>query len=79
MFLATDWTKMKLEEENTIMKPASSQKAISTVEPRMIEEKVRARAYELFNARGREDGRDLEDWLRAEEEVTGRTSSSAAA
>ncbi len=28
------------------------------------------RAYELFQERGREPGRDLDDWLRAEQEVT---------
>ena len=27
------------------------------------------RAYELFLARGREDGRDLDDWLNAEREL----------
>jgi DUF2934 family protein len=26
-------------------------------------------AYELYEARGREDGHALEDWLRAEEEI----------
>jgi hypothetical protein len=30
---------------------------------------VAVRAYELFEARGREPGRDLDDWLRAEHEV----------
>ena len=30
---------------------------------------VRKRAYELYVERGMEDGRDIEDWLRAEEEV----------
>jgi hypothetical protein len=27
------------------------------------------RAYELFVERGRENGKDLEDWVRAEKEV----------
>ena len=31
------------------------------------------RAYELYLARGGEDGRDLEDWLIAERELRGRT------
>ena len=34
-----------------------------------LEEQVRRRAYELFEAQGSEDGHDLDDWLRAEEEV----------
>lgn len=37
-----------------------------------IEEAIRLRAYELFEERGRENGHDQEDWLRAEEEVTGK-------
>jgi hypothetical protein len=38
-------------------------------EPRNLEE-IRHRAYELYEASGREDGHDLDDWLRAEEQVT---------
>ncbi len=43
------------------------------------EERVRTRAYELYEARGREDGHDVEDWLEAEAEITGRTGRTAAA
>jgi HSP20 family molecular chaperone IbpA len=32
-------------------------------------DRVRRRAYELFEQRGREDGSDVQDWLRAEEEL----------
>jgi hypothetical protein len=39
-------------------------------EPRNLEEQIRRRAYELYEAQGREDGHDLDDWLRAEEEIT---------
>ncbi len=48
-------------------------------DPVQIEEKVRARAYELFEARGCEAGHELEDWLRAEEEVTGQKIRASAA
>lgn len=34
------------------------------------EERIRDRAYELYEARGRGDGHDMEDWLEAEEEIT---------
>lgn len=30
---------------------------------------VAVRAYELFEERGRQPGRDLDDWLRAEQEL----------
>ena len=42
------------------------------------EEQIRSRAYELFEARGRENGHDMEDWLRAESEITGNSSKTAA-
>ena len=38
-----------------------------TNEPR--HETVRRRAYEIYEQRGREDGHDLEHWLKAECEV----------
>ena len=34
------------------------------------EEQIQQRAYELFLARGCEPGRELEDWLEAEKELT---------
>ncbi len=61
-----------------MLKPTSPKKVIFTVEPHPTEEKIRARAYELFEARGREEGHDLEDWFRAEEEITDRKNSAAA-
>jgi hypothetical protein len=35
-----------------------------------VEERIRRRAYELYQARGREDGHELEDWQQAEAEIT---------
>jgi hypothetical protein len=34
-----------------------------------IEEQIRHRAYELYLARGGTHGTELQDWLRAEEEI----------
>ena len=42
------------------------------------EDQIRTRAYELYEARGREDGHAQEDWLRAEAEITGNTMRTAA-
>ena len=42
------------------------------------EEQIRQRAYELYEARGKGDGCDLDDWLLAEGEVTERTKATAA-
>jgi hypothetical protein len=44
-----------------------------------LEEEIRRHAYELYEERGREDGQDLDDWLRAEAEITAKNSKSAAA
>lgn len=60
-------------------KSASPEKAVSRLDRQTIEERIRTRAYELFEERGREEGHDWEDWFRAEEEITaGKTSSVAA-
>lgn len=44
-----------------------------------LEEEIRRCAYELYEARGRENGHDLDDWLRAEAEITGTAVKTAAA
>ena len=43
----------------------------SDVQPRRdpIKDAIAQRAYELFLARGREHGHDLDDWLQAEREL----------
>jgi hypothetical protein len=43
--------------------------SISGGRPTDVENQIRQHAYELYSSRGREPGRDLEDWFRAEEEV----------
>jgi Protein of unknown function (DUF2934) len=44
--------------------------AAGTPEPRPIEHEIRLRAYQLYEARGCEGGHEVEDWLRAEEEIS---------
>ena len=46
---------------------------------RELQEQIRRRAHELYEERGRGDGRDLEDWLQAESEVTQQKAKTAAA
>ena len=41
----------------------------SNIDPSHREEQVRMRAFELYEERGCGDGRELEDWLRAEAEI----------
>ena len=40
---------------------------------RMVERKVRERAQQLYDERGQEDGRALQDWFQAESEVLENT------
>jgi hypothetical protein len=51
---------------NPLRKPP----AIATSESQGLEDQIRKRAYELYEARVREDEHELEDWFRAKEEIT---------
>lgn len=58
-----------------------SKKASATaIEPAEadVAERIRERAYQLFEERGGELGHDLEDWLQAEAEVLGNRKPNAA-
>jgi hypothetical protein len=44
-----------------------------------IEDQIRARAYELYEARGRVDGFHQQDWEQAEREIREQQSQKAAA
>jgi hypothetical protein len=43
-----------------------------------LEEEIRRRAYEIYDERGRQDSRDVEDWLSAEAEIRGTSAKAAA-
>ncbi len=49
--------------------PTKKPPATAVSDPQELENQIRQRAYALYEARGREDGHDLEDWLLAEEEI----------
>ena len=49
-----------------------------TNEPQEIEHQIRLRAQELYEARGRADGHELDDWLRAEAEIIDKKTRTAA-
>ena len=50
---------------------------VSSETPNKVEDQISRRAYEFYEARGRENGHDVEDWLRAEAEVVGSTTKAA--
>ena len=65
-----------MEKRPAIIQPEKEAVPVKTQPGSDLIERVKAlsnaiahRAFELFNGRGRADGHDLEDWLRAESEV----------
>ncbi len=60
------------------IKENQSEPARAISNPAELEERIRVRAYQLYEARGREDGHDREDWLQAEGEILGRQRKAAA-
>jgi hypothetical protein len=64
------------------MSTDATKKPLATVrsEPEAgLEERIRLRAQEICEERGREDGHELDDWLRAEAEITGKKTRTATA
>ena len=52
---------------------------ISELQEFELEYQIRLRAYQLYEARGRKNGHDIDDWLRAEEEITRKKARTIAA
>jgi hypothetical protein len=48
---------------------SSPRKVAMMPDPVPSQDMIRARAYELYENRGRESGQDEHDWLRAEQEL----------
>ena len=53
----------------TARKPETQDVAKVTTQTVDITEAIRTRAYQIFEQRGYQHGRDFDDWLRAEHEV----------
>lgn len=51
-------------------RPQNSPSRVATM-PDILpsQDRIRARAYELYESRGRENGQDEMDWFRAEQEI----------
>jgi hypothetical protein len=57
---------------------ATKTQAADVAADRNLEQEIRLRAYALYVDRGREDGHDLDDWLRAEAEFAAAAVKAAA-
>jgi hypothetical protein len=64
---------MLIEEDTLVTAKSKSKKARSRNPdtPSEIEARIRQRAFELYEQRGKADGFDLDDWLLAETETLG--------
>jgi len=65
----------EIEKEPSTLAPKSDKPTVLIP----IEQQIQQRAYELYEQRGRTDGRDLDDWLQAECEVKGTQANAATA
>ena len=61
------------------MKNPSTSEQPKPTDHEPVEERIRLRAYQLYEQRGRLEGHDLEDWLQAEAEITLQRSRKASA
>jgi hypothetical protein len=61
---------MKTVSEN---KAIPAQRSEITATSAAIVESIRARAYELYEQRGRADEHDVDDWLQAESDLQSKT------
>jgi len=59
------------------MNPAKRPEPARSIDLDELEEQIRRRAYEIYEARGREDGHDREHWLQAEGEILGAQKAAA--
>jgi len=62
----------KQPKAKTVVGTRSSTGKVAIVDTVPSQDRIRVRAYELYQNRGREPGRDEQDWLNAEEEILNR-------
>ena len=68
----TEQQEKKVDRRPEGIEKKPSTLAAKSAEPTVlipIEQQIQKRAYELYEQRGRTDGHELEDWLRAEGEI----------
>ena len=61
----------KQPQPKTVVGPKSSTDKVTTMQATVpLQDRIRDRAYELYESRGRKPGQDEQDWFRAEEEIS---------
>ena len=61
------WPAQEVTMANQERRRADAEKP--STDPRMTDDAVRNRAYDIYERRGGEHGRDWDDWLQAEREL----------
>lgn len=56
----------KIDQRSKVTKSGSDK---IVFDPEWLLDQIRSRAYQLFEDRGRQPGRELDDWLQAEQET----------
>jgi hypothetical protein len=63
----------KQPQPKTVIAPKSFTSSVTTMQTTAPSpDRIRERAYELYESRGCEPGQDKQDWLRAEQEILKR-------
>ncbi len=58
------------QKPTTVASPKSTPPKVTILpDPVPLHDRIKERAYELYESRGREHGKDAQDWLRAEQEI----------
>lgn len=65
----------EIEKKPSTLAPKSNEPTVLIP----IDQQIQQRAYELYERRGRTDGRDLDDWLQGEREIKGTKAKAAGA
>ncbi len=66
-------TKTQPSQPTSVAGPKNSTSNVRTmVNTTPSQDRIRDRAYQLYESRGREPGRDEQDWFRAEQEILKR-------
>jgi hypothetical protein len=61
----------KQPRPNIVVDPKSAPGKVAMMpDSATSQDRIRERAYELYEGRGREPGQDEQDWLRAEREIS---------
>ena len=72
-------SKAKHGDRSKAVEPGTETQEQGRLSASTREDKIRRRAYELYVERGGELGRDIEDWLQAERELSAGKSNAAGA